>query len=87
MRSESQSSRSSRHNKRPRRPGCWPAFRERVVLDGARYRVTAWRVGGGSGVVVRPEIDLDAERERLIPSAEWNAFRWSPLREQWERAG
>jgi hypothetical protein len=86
MRSESQSSRSSRHNKRPRAPSLWPPFRELVLLEGRRFRVSAWRLGRDAAVVVRPEGATDAEGERAIPLEQWRSFVYNALHERWERA-
>ena len=36
---------------RPRAPGMWPAFRERVVLEGRPFRVAAWRVGRDAAIL------------------------------------
>jgi hypothetical protein len=81
MRPGSESSRSSRQ----RRAGCWPPFRELVLLEGRRFRVSAWRLGRGAGICLRPEGATDAEGERVIPLEQWRGFSYNPVEERWER--
>lgn len=74
------------HSRRQRRAGLWPAFRERVILEDRPFRVSAWRVGRGAAILLRPEPELDADQEVTVPLSEWSGFVWNAVHEYWERA-
>lgn len=74
------------HTRRPRRAGRWPAFRERVVLGDRPFRVRAWRVGRDAAILLRPEPELDADREVAVPLDQWAGFEWNAVHEYWARA-
>lgn len=67
------------HNRRPR-------FGDPVILDGNRFSVVATVCAPWRGYFVCPAGAADADHDRFVAQAEWNARAWDTQRQWWEAA-